>query len=123
MNAIARHLGWAALAAAALFNQACTTLGPDDHRPADAQPAAGMRAYKDPVTGRFVEPPAGAPERAMATQAAVSTTAEGLTETAGQTPAGGVRLDLQGRFRSHAVATRDVEGRVKVHCLPAAPQP
>lgn len=123
MNAIARHLGWAALAAAGLLTQACTTLGPDDNRSTDAQPTAGMRAYKDPVTGRFGEPPAGAPERAVAAEAAVSTSAESLTETPGQTPAGGVRLDLQGRFRSYSAATKDEEGRIKVHCLPAAPQP
>ena len=88
---------------------------------AEAQPAAGMRVYK--IRHRAVGGLRGGARAGSGRGGGRSTSAESLTETPGQTPAGGVRLDLQGRFRSYTAATKDEEGRIKVHCLPAAPQP
>lgn len=81
-----------------------------------------MGVYKDPATGRFVEPPAGAPQRAAAAGKTGSTSAGRLIETPGQTPAGGFRLDMQGHSDHDAIATKDAQGRITVHHLPAPSQ-
>jgi hypothetical protein len=84
------------------------TTGVVETRPAHegASPAA-MRAYRDPITGRFgppPAPPAGAPAAAVA--APLGTT--GLVEV--PTPYGGTLVDLKGRFASHVVATAHPDG-------------
>jgi hypothetical protein len=82
-----------------------------------------LQAFLDPVSGRFVAP---APEVA-ARSAAVSGLVLGepaageLVERPTGTPAGGVGVELAGRFRSYLVATRDVRGEVRVECRPEAP--
>ncbi len=101
------------LAAVALLAQGCAgTLAPV----ADPSADAGLRVYKDPATGAFVVPAPG-----TAADARVSTSSEGLVETRGTSAAGGMRLDLQGRFRSYAIATKDEQGRVTVRCEPNTP--
>jgi len=77
---------------------------------ADAQAGAPagapvMRIYRDPATGEIGAPPPGTPLEG-ATES-VGTSAEGLVETPGTSPAGGVTVDLKGRFRSAVSATKD----------------
>ncbi len=85
---------------------------------AHADDAAGMRVYRDPATGEFTAPPAGAaavPENA-ANGAALGTAPRALVEERGSSAAGGVTIDLQGRFRSSESATVDETGRIHTRC-------
>ena len=78
---------------------------------------AGMRIYRDPLTGRPTVPPPGA--RAVPPSPSFSTSAQGLLETPGPSPAGGVMLDLRGRFRNAMTLTRDADGKETTRCVPA----
>lgn len=83
-------------------------------------PDASYRAYQDPITRRYRAPTpaerAGVPELRRGVGAAVS---RPLVEERLPEPTGGVRLDLQGRFRSALVATRGEDGRLHVGCAEA----
>lgn len=84
---------------------------------------AGMRVYRDPATGEFTGPPdtpstdteAAAPEAAARARALPSAPSE-LIEEPGTSAAGGVTLDLEGRFRSEESATIDAAGTPRVRC-------
>jgi hypothetical protein len=52
---------------------------------------------------------------------ALSTSSEGLVETLSPVPGGGVKVDLQGRFRSPLIATQDAEGKITIQHLPSGP--
>jgi len=82
--------------------------------------SAGMRIYRDPATGEFTTPPPGAAILPPASRA-LGTSAEGLVETPGTGAAGGVTIDLGGRFRSAVSATADDAGAVTTHCRPETP--
>jgi hypothetical protein len=86
--------------------------------PTEAQrpPQPGMRAYVDPQTGEFAEPPAGASSAAATTNEAFSRSSSRLVETQGTTPAGGVKVDLRGRFLSTFAATVDAAGKPAAGC-------
>ena len=75
---------------------------------------AGSWVQVDPQTGQRV-PPQG---RTVAIPAnpAFSSSHSGLVEV--PAPAGGMMIDLQGRFRSAVTATVDGDGRTRVDCLP-----
>jgi len=75
----------------------------------------GLKAYKDPVTGKFGPPPAGVqsslPASALSNQkSAVSVMKEVPSPVIG----GGMMIDLKGRFRKDLIATKDAEGRIKI---------
>ncbi len=76
----------------------------------------GMRAYRDAATGKFRAPTAAEKAAlAKAVKGMVNRSAEGLTE---RTLANGaVAMDLQGRFRSVAVAPLDADGKVDFDCV------
>lgn len=83
--------------------------------PAPAR-AAGMRVYKDPQTGEFTDPP---PPTTAPVERPLNRSHEGLVATPNTAvPNGGVKLDLQGRFRSHSIATKDADGNISVRCVP-----
>ena len=82
--------------------------------------SAGMRIYRDPATGEFTTPPAGATTLPPAT-GALDTSAEGLVETPGTSSAGGVTINLGGRFQSTVSATADDAGTVTTRCRPETP--
>lgn len=69
---------------------------------AAASKGAAMRMYRDPETGAIGARPPGVVSDQAATQSerAVASPAEGLTREAVAAPAGGVKINLQGRFRS-----------------------
>lgn len=105
--------------------------GPVDSRPtaagdpqqaaptAPVSPSAGMRVYKDPVTGEFTEPPVEVtpPAAPEAMRGSVSTTrTPEMQEVKVPGPAGGTKIHLQGRFRSYSTATKDADGKVRIHC-------
>ena len=86
--------------------------------------SASVQVYVDPVTGKIgVPPPAAelAPRvLSPAEQQALSTSSEDLVEKPVVGPAGGIILDVQGRFRSTVVATVDAVGRSSIQCQPDA---
>lgn len=90
---------------------------PSEEPPA-ARPAAALAAFKDPETGRFMAPPSGALRRRPGSAAGedLDRSTAGLAEVPGETPAGGVRLPLGGRFRTRLVARRGEDGRLTLSC-------
>ncbi len=79
--------------------------------------AQGMVVHRDPATGKVdVAPPDTAPSAAR--QSAPSPVVA-LPETPGRTPAGGVKLDLQGRLVFPVRAIIGADGTPQVEC--AAP--
>lgn len=86
-----------------------------------AQPAgggAGMRVYRDPVTGEFTAPPPGTALPPAAHSFGTATPQ--LIESPGTSPAGGMTIDLQGAFQSSITATAD-GGSVRTGCHSDAP--
>ena len=81
----------------------------------------GMKAYRDPVTGERVGPPPRAVHPSAPQPSALSRSHTGLEVVPTGTAAGGVRVDLQGRFRSSVVATKRPDGSVSVRCLDKPP--
>jgi hypothetical protein len=80
--------------------------------------AAGLRAYIDPETGRFVpEPPPGVVDEVdRATAAALSTRSEDLVEQPSPVPGGGVMVELEGRFQSAIEMSVDESGALSSDC-------
>jgi hypothetical protein len=85
----------------------------------DVLPAGvgGMKAYRDPVTGERVGPPPGPVPPSVPQPSALSRSQVGLEVVPTGTAAGGVRVDLQGRFRSSLVATKRPDGTVSTRCV------
>ncbi len=78
--------------------------------------AQGMRVYRDPQTGRLGPRPPGAAQRGLTTaeQHMLNRSDKGLRPRT--LPGGGVAVDLQGRYRSMAVATVGADGKAAVNC-------
>lgn len=78
--------------------------------------ANGLRVYRDPISGRLGPPPAGTPPPGLSIieQQRLNRSDRGLR--ARSLPNGAVAIDLQGRFRSMAVATTDARGKPAVNC-------
>ena len=77
---------------------------------------AGRKVFVDPATGKLIPPPRPAAPVTPPLEDALSTSGEGLRETPGKTRGGGIKIDLQGRFRSTVTATIDPEGRLSTRC-------
>jgi hypothetical protein len=78
-------------------------------------PPAAFKVYKDPVTGRIAKPPIEIhPDQAAALRRALNTSAEGLVSR--PSLGGGIRVDLQGRFRHTTAVTRNDTGALAVQC-------
>ena len=67
-----------------------------------------MRMYIDPSTGALGVPSPDALGPGTAADKAQTNTTEGIVPEPVQAPAGGVKVNLQGRF--HAVVTRHLDG-------------
>lgn len=80
---------------------------------------SGMRVHVDPETGQFVEHPAEAPLAEVPSRQAqmLSTSSEALVEVPGSTPAGGVTVHLQGRFRAVMTASQAAAGELSTRCV------
>jgi hypothetical protein len=78
--------------------------------------AQGMRVYRDPKTGKLGAPPPGIqpPGLSIAEQQMLNRSDRGLR--ARTLPNGAVAVDLQGRFRSMAVATIRDGNKPAVQC-------
>lgn len=84
-----------------------------------AEPAiesSGLRVYRDPLSDRLGPPPAGVtpPGLSIAEQQKLNRSDRGLR--ARSLPNGAVAIDLQGRFRSMAVASTGTRGKPAVNC-------
>jgi hypothetical protein len=94
----------------------------------DGRAGAGggaMRIYRDPVTGAIGAPPAGTVPRAAARLQAAPQAQESTHDAAGlsaepvSAPAGGVKLNLRGRFQSTVRRHAAPAGGVRQECLSA----
>jgi hypothetical protein len=86
--------------------------------------APGMTIYIDPSTGALLREPAPGSVPLQLTprlQNAFSTSHQGLSEVPISVPGGGVKVDLQGRFRSPLIATTDASGKVRLQHLRETP--
>jgi hypothetical protein len=111
-----RTARWLTFGAVALLGAALLVLALAHGAYADD--AARMRVYRDPATGEFTAPPPGAaiaPDTA-ANAGALGTAPQALVEEPGSSAAGGVTIDLRGRFRSEESATVDESGRIHTRC-------
>ncbi|RMD96021.1 MAG: hypothetical protein D6812_17885 [Deltaproteobacteria bacterium] len=85
---------------------------------------AGYRIYRDPDLDRFTAPPEGT-EVAVDPKTAErsNTSATGLVEVPGPSPAGGFMVDLRGRFQVNVSAVRDAGGKIHLrHEQPRSPE-
>ena len=83
----------------------------------------GLKTYRDPVTGERRSPPRAIPLEALDARQrnSLSRSHVGLVEEAGPSSAGGVHVDLQGRFRSAVVVTKQPDGSFATRCLDLLP--
>jgi len=93
----------------------------EDHAVESGAAGAGMRVYRDPATGAFTAPPTDAASDALANERAVQRQAResapaALAEEPGTSAAGGVTMNLQGRFQSDTTATIGADGAVHLGC-------
>lgn len=98
----------------------------DDIETAAAAASQGMRIYIDPQTGAIRDTPAPgtAPMHLSPSMSnARSTRHRDLVQVPNDVPGGGVRVNLQGRFRSPLVATVDKDGKLRTQHLGASPAP
>lgn len=86
--------------------------------PCGAEQAAGRQIEVDPDTGRVLAPRDREAPPALPPSADMSTSDEGLVERAGTTPAGGVGVDLRGRFRASVQLRREADGSLVQDCVP-----
>jgi hypothetical protein len=100
-----------------------TADAPAETTPGTPEGAAAMRIYRDPQTGGKGAPPIGAPsaEELESLESAFSTSSQGLVETPSPVQGGGVKVDLQGRFRSPLVATQGADGKCSIQHQPQTP--
>ena len=99
---------------------ACMALGAQpvhsqDKPAAKPREPAGLKVYIDPTTGAFLPGPAPGAEVLQvppSEAAAMSRSSVGLVETPNSGPAGGVKLNTQGRFLSPLIATMGPDGKV-----------
>jgi hypothetical protein len=94
-----------------------TSQQPDQERADSPGGSSGMTIHIDPLTGAILkEPAAGALPLQLSASVlnALSTSHQGLVEAWSPVPGGGVKVDLQGRFRSPLFATIGADGKVKI---------
>ena len=81
---------------------------------------SGIIVHIDPQTGAILKEPAPGTVPLQLTPketAAMSTSHEGLAEVPSAVPGGGVKVDLQGRFRSPLIANVGPDGKVRLQHL------
>jgi hypothetical protein len=79
-------------------------------------PGIAQRAYIDPETGEFVNPPEHeTPAASKSIQpSALSISAETMEEASSPVPGGGVMIDLKGRYQHSVSATVEADGKATV---------
>jgi hypothetical protein len=82
--------------------------------------ASGLTIHIDPQTGAILSAPGPSSvplQLSPQLRNALSTSHEGLVAVPSSVPGGGVKVDLQGRFRSPLIATVGADGRLKTQHL------
>lgn len=117
--------GLVSLVVASVFIALLSYLAPSTPTdPGKAEPSSspGMRAYKDPVTGRLGAPPPGSPAPLAPSSRARASSLRPETRP-GRTSAGGTVLDSRYRYWSSTVATKQSDGRLAADCIPGQEPP
>jgi len=83
-----------------------------------SRPAAGLRAFRDPVTGKLRQP-TSEEAAALARAEAEAAPERDLVFEVVVHPDGMKSVDLHGAFDVAAVATRNPDGSVTIRCVPA----
>ena len=100
--------------------QAVTPLVQGSARPPQTERAAGRKVHIDPATGKIIEPPLRVPGQLPPPLPPVddrhSTSTEGLRMTPVTTRAGGVKVNLQGRFRHNVEVVTGADGKPASRC-------
>jgi hypothetical protein len=82
--------------------------------------SGGLRVYRDPNTGQLAAPPQDNPAWPLLLTPgelnALSRSSAGLVEEAVTVPAGGFKVNLQGRFMSAGVVVAGTDGRMRRTC-------
>jgi len=97
--------------------QSCPAIDP----PAPTAAGAGLRAFRDPVTGKLRPPTAQ--ELAQVREARELAPKEMPVFTTTVLPDGTTSVDLGDAFLFDVVATRGVDGTLRVRCVPRAGAP
>ena len=89
----------------ALGTVACTEHKSTPQAGVQLNPPADMRAYKDPVTGRFIQPPPGtplppSPPAATSATGVVTTPGPAAKERPAPAPGGGVMIEFPAERRA-----------------------
>ena len=90
---------------------------PDGQAPNNTAPSGGLNVVKDPETGKL-----RGPDRAEAAKfggPAINRSVEGLKPEV--LPSGATVMNLQGRFQSYTVATRNSDGVIQLECKNRSP--
>ena len=77
--------------------------------------SAGLRAFKDPVTGELVEPEAGE----IVSDRSKSAPAHGAPIVAYRPMLGGIRVELDESFMVNAVVSKGADGKLEMQCVGA----
>src|SRR5262249_22752509 len=85
---------------------------------ATSRPTAGLRAFRDPVTGKL-RPPTREEAAAFARAEAEAAAERSVVFEVVLHPDGMKSVDLQGAFDVAAVAVRNPDGSVSARCAPA----
>src|SRR5262245_37517852 len=83
--------------------------------------SSAQLVFIDPQTGQLEPPPADSTVQLTSLKKALSNSGDGLVETHVAGAAGGMMVDLRGRFRQALRATREDDGSVTADCIPAEP--
>ena len=90
--------------------------GPAAAEPPGTHGDAGLRAHRDPITGRMFVPPPDAATGSRRGAVLRST----LTPEPSPVPGGGMMVDLRGAFRSGVTGERSAGGEIRVDCTRAS---
>ena len=128
---------WLPLCATAVLLAAVVAIATENQRDDAKQPSvsavsaeavrapgiAGLKTYRDQVTGERRSPAPGlvVPALTPTERNARSRSYEGLVQVQGATPEDGVMVDLRGRFRSSVVSVRQPDGSYAMKCLDEVP--
>ncbi len=120
-GALRAALRWASLAAAFLLLASNARIAGAGEGQGTTGRAAGMMVHIDPATGAFLAEPPPPQPGAPAPRSALPAPAADLPVVAGDTPAGGITINLGGRFQQVMTAEKRPDGSIAVDCAPGKP--
>jgi len=79
--------------------------------------AVNQKVYIDPETGEFINPPKqknSDSKNSLSSSTTSNTSQQGLMESVSPVPGGGMKIDLQGRFRIPLIVEQDNNNKMKI---------